>query len=127
MTLTQKSNVTRGVDYANSKFEDTKKYIASEIAVMENVSDYETFYKFMEQFPERIKTVVLKEAPNKEELEHWDNDVKERLTVGRDLYLRLVSEELEKRSDNYSPMQGSAWEAFSECLKEAGKYIKASI
>jgi len=124
--MVQETNSLRAYRYAEAKFKETQQYLNAEINVINNIHDYRLTSKFLEQFPGRVKEVVFKKAGNKD-VSMLNADVKERLTISRISYLNDVADELESESKYYSPMDGSFWESFGECLKKLSLEVRAQI
>lgn len=121
-------------EYIVSEFEKTKKYLANEIKVMNSIKDDQMIIPtFLNQLSQRINLVIDRTFVPLDYIEGNLEDtfirpkVIRKFMLQRKDYLRMVVDELNGLSENYSSVEDAFQKDLGSTLKGLTKRLKSEI
>jgi len=121
-------------EYILSEFEKTKKYLVSEMEVMDSIKDdHMIIPTFLNQLSQRINLVIDRTFVPLDYIEGNLEDVFVRPKIIRKFisqrkeYLRMVVDELNGLSENYSSVEDAFQKDLRSTLKGLTKRLKSEI
>ncbi len=110
-------------DYVNSRFEETKKYLYTELELIEIVKDYPIAKKLLSQLPSRLRLYVKNKIAeiSEDAADIFPEEKKEKSKELKTEYLTLTSKELMRLSMIYIGSDGRFEDAVGETLEKLSK------
>lgn len=110
-------------DYAKLRFEETKRYLYTELELLEIVEDYPTIKKLLAQLPGRLRLFIKNKTTDISEdvAEVFPEEKREQFRKIKSEYLTLTSKEIMRLSMIYIGSDGRFEEAVGYTLEKLSK------